>query len=145
MQLSYHFQNIVKISLSHFFWTISHDIYLISTYTESSYWCLLVKLFLDESGKKKSKYTPHKLSLTGKDKFPPKKLGWTYHYSNMIVVEAQVYKCIAVSEFRKRAQGSCNGMCHSRRWVFGSLPNSAVDKKYQNLFRNSFQASTGSS
>ena len=52
MQLSYHFQNIVKISLSHFFGTISHDIYLISTYTESSHRCLLVKLFLDESGTK---------------------------------------------------------------------------------------------
>ena len=28
-------QNIVEKSLSHFFWTISHDIYLISTHTES--------------------------------------------------------------------------------------------------------------
>ena len=71
MQLSYHFQNIVKISLSHFFWTISHDIYLISTYTESSYWCLLVKLFLDESGTKSQNIPPisdHSLERIGSPK-----------------------------------------------------------------------------
>ena len=47
MLISCDFQNIVEISLSHFF-TISHDIYLISTHTESPYrWLkvLLVKLF----------------------------------------------------------------------------------------------------
>ena len=36
MLISCAFQNIVEISLSHFF-TISHDIYLISTHTESPY------------------------------------------------------------------------------------------------------------
>ena len=73
MQLSYHFQNIVKISLSHFFWTISHDIYLISTHTESPYWWIKVPIgeaIFRWKWHKKSKYTPHKWSLTGKYRFP---------------------------------------------------------------------------
>ena len=72
MQLSYHFQNIVKISLSHFFWTISHDIFLISTHTESPYWWIKVPIgeaIFRWKWHKKSKYTPHKWSLTEKDKF----------------------------------------------------------------------------
>ena len=75
MQLSYHFQNIVKISLSHFFWTISHDIYLISTHTESPYWWIKVPIgeaIFRWKWHKKSKYTPHKWSLTGKYRFPKK-------------------------------------------------------------------------
>ena len=73
--ISYHFQNIVKISLSHFFWTISHDIYLISTHTESPYWWIKVPIgeaIFRWKWHKKSKYTPHKWSLTGKYRFPKK-------------------------------------------------------------------------
>ena len=75
MLISCVFQNIVEISLSHFFWTISHDIYLISTHTESPYRWL--KMPIGEAifrwkRHKKSKYTPHKWSLTGKYRFPKK-------------------------------------------------------------------------
>ena len=69
MQLSYLFQNIVKISLSHFFWTISHDIYLISTHTESPYLWIKVpigKAIFRWKWHKKWKYVPHKWLLTGK-------------------------------------------------------------------------------
>ena len=75
MLISYDFQNIVEISLSHFFLTISHDIYLISTHTESSYRWLKVptgEAIFSWKWHKKSKYTPHKWSLTGKDRFPKK-------------------------------------------------------------------------
>ena len=54
MLISCNFQNIVEISLSHFFSTISHDIYLISKLKVPIcvLKCLFVKLFLDESGTK---------------------------------------------------------------------------------------------
>ena len=75
MLISYDFQNIIEISLSHFFLTISHDIYLISTHTESSYRWLKVptgEAIFSWKWHKKSKYTPHKWSLTGKDSLPKK-------------------------------------------------------------------------
>ena len=75
MLISCVFQNIVEISLSHFFWTISHDIYLISTHTESPYRWLKVPIgeaIFRWKWHKMSKYTPYKWSLTGKDRFPKK-------------------------------------------------------------------------
>ena len=58
-----------------FFLTISHDIYLISTHTESPYWWIKVPIgeaIFRWKWHKKSKYTPHKWSLTGKYRFPKK-------------------------------------------------------------------------
>ena len=75
MLISCDFQNIVEISLSHFFLTISHDIYLISTHTESPYRWLKVPIgeaIFWWKWHKMSKYTPYKWSLTGKDRFPKK-------------------------------------------------------------------------
>ena len=75
LQLSCIFQDIAKISLSHFFLTISHDNYLISTHTESPYRWLKVPIgeaILDESGTKIQNKPLHKWSLTEKYKFPKK-------------------------------------------------------------------------